>query len=389
MNNVNCKYYKKCGNCQLLNKTYTETLALKLEYVNKCLKQYKINTTVKDIIKADNNTKYRNKMIIAFKYLNGKIISGFYEENSHKIVDIDYCLMHSDLQNEIYQGIKKIFSELKIKPYDEDKKTGLIRYVLIRESVYQKEVLITLVTSTDMFPARAEVVKRIKNLSPTIKTIIQNINPRKTSIVLGDKERILFGNGLIKDDMCGITFNLSSKSFYQINPYQTVKLYKKVVELAKFNGNETIIDAYSGVGTIGMILSKNVRNVISVENNRQAVDAAIINAKNNNIKNVRFVCDDATKFILNLSKEKVKLDAIIMDPPRSGSTLEFLNSAVRLSPKKIIYVSCDPLTLARDLVVLTKYYNINGITCVDMFCWTNHIETIVLLCLKDAQNTQK
>lgn len=382
MNNVSCKYFKKCGNCQLLNKSYEETLKHKLNYVNECLKKYNIKEKVSDIIDADPNTKYRNKMIVAYKYQNGKILSGFYEENSHKIVDIDYCLMHSDLQNEIANGIKKIFTDLKIKPYDEDKRTGLIRYVLIREAVYQKEVLITLVTSTDMFPARSEVVKRIRSLSPLIKTITQNINPRKTSIIFGDKERVLYGDGLIKDDMCNITFNLGSKSFYQINPYQTTKLYQKVFELAKFKGNETIIDAYSGVGTIGMILSKNVKNVISVENNRQAVDAAIINAKNNNIKNVKFICDDATKFILKLSKENIKIDAIVMDPPRSGSTPEFLNAAIRFSPKKIIYVSCDPLTLARDLAILTKYYQITDTVCVDMFCWTNHVETIVMLSKK-------
>lgn len=379
MDKITCKYSKSCGNCQLLNKTYLDTLKYKLNYVNDCLKKYNIKTTVKDIIGADNPTSYRNKMIIAYKYQNGKIISGFYEENSHKVVDIDECLMHSSLQNDIAKGIKKIFTDLKIKPYDEDKRVGLIRYVLIREAVYQKEILITLVTSTDMFPARNEVVKRIRSLSPTIKTIIQNINPRKTSIVLGEKERILFGNGLIKDDMCGITFNLGSKSFYQINPYQTTKLYKCVEDFAKFKGSETIIDAYSGVGTIGMILSKNVKNVISVENNKQAVEAAIINAKNNNIKNVRFICDDATKFIINLSKEKVKLDAIIMDPPRSGSTPEFLNAAINFAPNKIVYVSCDPSTLARDLVILTKKYNITKIACVDMFCWTNHVETVVCL----------
>lgn len=383
MNKINCKYQKKCGNCQLLNYTYEETLKYKIDYVNKCLKEYHINTQVKEIIKADPNIKYRNKMIIAFKYQNGKIISGFYEENSHKIVDIDNCLVHSDLQNQIYQGIKKIFTNLKIKPYDEDRRTGLIRYVLIREAVFKKEILVTLVTATDIFPNRSLVVKQIRNLSPLIKTITQNINSRKTSIVLGEKEKVLYGPGFIKDDMCNITFNLSPNSFYQINPYQTKKLYQKVVELSDFKQNETIIDAYSGVGTIGLILAKNVKKVISVENNCTAVKNAISNAKQNNINNVYFICDDATNFILNL-KEK-NIDAIIMDPPRSGSTEEFLNSVICLSPKKVIYISCDPKTLARDLVILTKKYNIKDICCVDMFCWTNHVETITLLCVKEPK----
>ena len=377
--NIKCKYSKQCGNCQLLNKTYHETLNYKLNYVNNCLKNCKINTTIKNIVPADLNIGYRNKMIIAYKYEKGKIITGFYEENSHKVVDIENCLIHSELQNKIAIEIKKIMIDLKIKPYDEDRRQGLLRYILIREAVFKKEVLITLVTATDMFPARSEVVKRIKAITPLIKTIVQNINSRKTSIVLGDKERILYGNGYITDYLCGLTFNISSKSFYQVNPYQTEKLYNKVVEFAKFNKNDMIIDAYSGVGTIGMILSKYVSNVISVENNKQAVEAAIVNAKTNNIKNVKFILDDATNFIVNLAKERTKIDAIIMDPPRTGSTKEFLNSVVSLNPKKVIYVSCGPDTLARDLMILTKYYEIKDTICVDMFCWSNHVETIVLL----------
>ena len=379
MNNLKCKYYKSCGNCQLLNKTYQDTLTHKLNYVNSCLAKYNIRDKVSEIVPSEKNFGYRNKMILGYKYANGKIISGFYEENSHKIVDIEDCLMHSDLQNEIARGIKKIFSDLKIRPYDEDRKIGLVRYVLIREAVFKKEVLVTIVTSTDVFPARNEVVKRIRNLSPLIKTIVQNINPRKTSIVLGDKERVLYGPGFIKDEMCGITFNITSKAFYQVNPLQTTKLYGKVIEHSKFNGSETIIDAYSGVGTIGMILSKSVKNVISVENNKQAVSAAIVNSKNNNISNVKFICDDATNFIINLANEKEKVDAIIMDPPRSGSTPEFLNSAIKLRPNKIIYVSCDPATLARDLQILNRYYKIDKMTCFDMFCWTEHVETVVNL----------
>lgn len=377
--NIKCKYSKQCGNCQLLNKTYHETLNYKLNYVNNCLKNCKINTTIKNIVPADLNIGYRNKMIIAYKYEKGKIITGFYEENSHKVVDIENCLIHSELQNKIAIEIKKIMIDLKIKPYDEDRRQGLLRYILIREAVFKKEVLITLVTATDMFPARSEVVKRIKAITPLIKTIVQNINSRKTSIVLGDKERILYGNGYITDYLCGLTFNISSKSFYQVNPYQTEKLYNKVVEFAKFNKNDMIIDAYSGVGTIGMILSKYVSNVISVENNKQAVEAAIVNAKTNNIKNVKFILDDATNFIVNLAKERTKIDAIIMNPPRTGSTKEFLNSVISLNPKKVIYVSCGPDTLARDLMILTKYYEIKDTICVDMFCWSNHVETIVLL----------
>ncbi len=380
MEKLVCKYSKKCGNCPLIDKTYKETVNIKLNKINECLKREKIDYQISRVIEANNTTAYRNKMIIGFKSVNGKVISGFYEENSHNIVDIDNCLMHTDIQNKIATEIKKILISLKLRPYDEDRKIGLLRYILIRESFSTKEILITLVTSTDVFPARNEFVKRVRAISPNIKTIVQNINPRKTSIVLGDKERILFGKGYITDEMCGIKFNISSKAFYQVNAEQTKKLYGKVVEFANFKKTETIIDAYSGVGTIGMILSSNVKQVISVENNKQSVIAAIQNAKLNNINNVRFICDDATNFIVDFAKENQKIDALIMDPPRSGSTPAFLDAAVKLKPNKIVYVSCDPTTLSRDLKHLLKngYKITNGIG-VDMFCWTNHVETIILL----------
>ena len=376
---LKCKYSNKCGNCQLLNTEYKDTLEYKKNLVNNFLAKCKIKEKVKEVVPSDKKFSYRNKMIIGFKYINGKVVSGFYEENSHKIVDIDECLMHTPLQNKIAKGIKQIIIDLKIKPYDEDRKLGLIRYVLIREAFFKEEVLITVVTSTDIFPARSEFVKRVRELSPNVKTIVQNINSRKTSIVLGDKERVLYGNGTISDTMCGLTFNITSKSFYQINPHQTMKLYQKVKELAKLEKKEIILDAYSGVGTIGMILSDQVKRVISVENNKQAVNIAFKNATYNKINNINLICDDATNFIVNLAKENAKIDTIVMDPPRSGSTIQFLNSVLKLKPKKIIYVSCNPETLARDLITLTKSYNIEHMVSFDMFCWTNHLETVVLM----------
>lgn len=376
---LTCKYSSKCGNCQLLNKEYTETLKYKLDLVNNFLIKSKIKERVKEIVASEKKIAYRNKMIISFKVIAGKVVSGFYEENSHKVVDIDECIMHTPLQNKIAKGIKKIITDLKIKPYDEDRKIGLIRYVLIREAFFNEEILVTVVTSTDIFPGRSEFVKKIRELSPKIKTIVQNINPRKTSIVLGEKERILYGDGTITDTMCGLTFNITSKSFYQVNPYQTIKLYQKVKELASLEKNEVVLDAYSGVGTIGMILAKEAKKVISVENNKQAVNIAYKNASINRIKNINLICDDATKFIVNLTKDNVKIDTIIMDPPRAGSTIEFLNSVLRLKPKKVIYVSCNPETLAKDLVILQRGYKIKKLISYDMFCWTNHLETVVFL----------
>lgn len=389
MNTVlKCKYSKKCGNCQLLGQTYQETLNHKLNIANNYLTKARIKEKIKEINPSPNITKYRNKMIIAFKFISGKVVSGFYEENSHTIVDIDECLMHTAIQNKIAGGIKKIVSDLKLKPYDEDRKTGLIRYVVLREAFNTSEILVTIVTSTEVFPARSEFVKRLRLLSPNVKTIVQNINPRKTSIVLGDKERILYGEGVIKDILCGMTFYITSKSFYQINPRQTENLYNTVKKYAKVNKNEIVLDAYSGVGTIGMYLASEAKNVISVENNKQAVEIAHKNARINKISNINLVCADATKFIVELAKNNTKIDTIIMDPPRSGSTVEFIESVFKLRPQKIVYVSCGIDTLARDLSMLLKLYKITNITSYDMFCWTSHIESIVSLSIKEQKSSK-
>ena len=377
-----CKHFKTCGNCQFLDKKYSETLKLKSDIVNKYFINNGFDIKIHSIIGTEKNLNYRNKMIISYQFQNGKLISGFYQESSHKVVDIDFCAMHSNTQNEILKKLKKIFYDLKISVYNEDNKRGLLRHVIIREAFFTKEILITIVTSSDIFPSRTEVVKRIRTISPRIKTIIQNINPRKTSIVLGEKEKILFGQGFIMDKIDDLAFRITSKSFYQVNPLQTLKLYSKIREFASFNGDEIIVDAYSGVGTIGMILSKDVKEVVCVENNKQAVSAAISNGKINKIKNINFVCDDASNYLKKLAQLGVKIDAIVMDPPRSGSTIEFLKSIIHLKPSKIIYVSCNPETLVRDLNQLRITYRISNILCVDMFCWTNHVETLVCLTRK-------
>lgn len=377
---LKCNISRKCGSCQLIDKTYDETLKIKLNNVNNLFKQNKINYQIKEINPSPNITKYRNKMIVGFRYINNEIIAGFYEENSHKVIALDYCLMHSDIQNKIVSETVKIMKQLKLRPYDEDKKTGLIRYLLIKEGFKTKEIMVVIVTGQEVFPGSNEFCKRIRAIDNNIKTIIQNINTRKTSVVLGDKEKILFGPGQISDYLCNLRFNITSKSFFQVNPLQAEKLYQKVKDYADFKGNEVIIDAYSGVGTIGMFLSDKVNKVISVENNKQAHIAAITNAKNNKIKNVLFYNDDATDFINQLASQREKIDVVIMDPPRTGSTEQFINSCIKLNPKKIVYVSCGPDTLARDLQLFYKNkYTVTKGSCFDMFCFSEHIETVVLL----------
>lgn len=379
MNSKKCPLYGKCGGCQLLHLPYEKTIEFKKNYVLDCFKKEGINAKINKFISAKEPYNYRNKMIIGFKIQNSKVVSGFYEENSHKIIDLDYCIMHSELQNNIAKYIKQLIIDYKIKPYDEDRKTGIIRYVLIREAIYTKQILITFVTSSEVLPSRSEIVKKICAKFKEVKTIIQNINPRKTSIVLGEKEKVLFGKPYIEDKLMGLTFKITSKSFYQVNPKQTELLYQEVVNSLDIKKDDLIIDAYSGIGTIGMILSKNASEVISVENNTQAYKAAIMNARDNNIKNIHFINADATEFINEMALENERVDWLVLDPPRTGSTISFLKNAIKLKPKKIIYVSCGPDTLARDLKILLEKYHITYMSLVDMFCFTKHIESVVCL----------
>lgn len=374
-----CDMYDKCGGCQILHMNYNDQIEFKKNKVEDCLKQEKLNYKVDEVIEADKFTGYRNKMQVAFKYKDGKVICGFYEEESHRIIPLSNCPIQSDKQNEIVKYIQLLMTQMKITPYNEDKRTGVVRFVLVREARYTKDVMVIIVTNSDIFPGRNDFVKRLKTKFSYITSIIQNINSRKTSIILGEESRVLFGNEYIEDYLCGIKFKISVNTFFQINPYQTEKLYEKVKEYANLSENDVIIDAYCGIGTIGMTLAHSVNRVIAVESVKQSVVNAIKNAKENNIRNIRFYNEDATDFIKRLASDNEHIDVVIMDPPRSGSTVEFLNSVKKLKPHKVVYVSCDPSTLARDLKTLVSDYIITKKAIVDMFVGTYHVESVVRL----------
>lgn len=377
-----CPIFKRCGGCQYLDRSYEETIEMKRNLVKSELDKQAIKVPLDQVVLAASPYAYRNKMQITFKSQSGKTTCGFYEENSHKVVDLDVCLMHSEMQNEIAKALKQLVIDLRLKPYDEDRQTGLIRHAIIRESKKNKQCMVTIVTATEIFPARSEFVKRLKEQFKSISTIIQNINPRKTSIILGEKERILFGPGYIEDELCGLRFKILSKSFFQINPEQTEKLYMIAKQYAQLQPNDVLLDAYSGVGTIGMLLSSNAKQVVCVESNKDAHRAAIENAKNNHITNMRFINEDATLFMKQLASEGSTFDVLVLDPPRSGATIEFIQNAIACQPKRIVYVSCNPETLARDLKLFQSHYKIETYSIVDMFCWTKHVETVVSLSRK-------
>ena len=254
---------------------------------------------------------------------------------------------------------------------------------MIRRGFTTGEILVVLVTASPVFPSKNNFVKALREKHPEITTIVQNINGRSTSMVLGDKEHVLYGKGYIEDVLCGLRFRISSRSFYQINSAQTEKLYAKAMELAELTGNETVLDAYCGIGTIGLIASKHAGKVIGVELNQDAVRDAVQNAKKNGITNAQFFCNDAGRFMSHMAARGESADVVFMDPPRSGSTEEFIDAVALMQPKRVVYISCGPDTLARDLRMFAKHgYKAKEAWPVDLFGWTEHVETVCLLSRK-------
>lgn len=373
-----CTLYKKCGGCQLQNMSYEEQLSYKQA---KCIKTLGKFGFVEEIIGMENPVHYRNKVQAAFgQTRGGKIISGVYQASSHNIVLVDECKTEDITADKIIVDIRKMLSAFKLYPYNEDTGRGFLRHVLVKRGFSTNEVMVVLVTGSSLFPKKNEFIKKLLSMHPEITTIVQNVNGHKTSLVLGEKETVLYGNGYIEDVLCTKRFRISPKSFYQINPVQTEVLYSTAIAFADLKGKETVLDAYCGIGTIGIIASDKAKNVIGVELNSDAVYDAKVNAKLNGTSNIRFYCEDAGKFMVEAAKERETVDVVFMDPPRAGSDISFLKSVVTLSPKKVVYVSCNVETQARDLLYLCKNgYKVKKIQPVDMFPHTSHCECVCLL----------
>lgn len=373
-----CPYYDRCGGCQLQHLTNESQNRYKQNMVDALLNKF---AKVEELIPMENPYEYRNKIQYSFGYGDdNKIIAGMYENNTHDIIDIEKCIVQDPIADKIILSIKRIMKKYKMEPYNEDTKEGFLRHVLIRTGLTSGQIMVVLVTSHHIFHGKQNFVKILRKKHPEITTMILNVNNKNTSMILGDTESNMYGRGFIEDIICGMKFRISSKSFYQINPQQATILYNKAIEMADFKGEERVIDAYSGVGTISLIVSRKVKEVIGVEINSDGVRDAIKNAQNNNIDNVYFHRADAGEFMLELAEKSDKIDAVIMNPPRAGSDQVFLSSMCRLSPEKIIYISCNPQTLARDLEYLElNGYKVNKIQAIDMFPQTKHVECVVLI----------
>lgn len=372
-----CPLYKKCGGCQLQNMTYEEQLSYKMALSIRHLGRF---GHVNEIIGMEKPYHYRNKVQAAFSYRNGRIISGVYQSSSHRVVLTEKCMIEDEKADEIITDIRKMLPRFRLTAYNEDTGRGFLRHVLVKRGFSTGEIMVVLVTGTNIFPKKNEFLEALLEKHKDITTVIWNINSSKTSLVLGEKETVLYGSGYIKDVLCGKTFRISAKSFYQINPVQTEKLYNAAMEYACLTGKERVLDAYCGIGTIGLVASSKAKEVIGVELNKDAVKDAIVNAKLNGAENIKFFCADAGEFMVDMASEKEKVDVVFMDPPRAGSDVKFLKSVATLKPQKIVYISCNVETQARDLAFLCKNgYKVMKIQPVDMFPHTNHVESVVLL----------
>lgn len=378
-----CRFFKLCGGCTLQHLSYPAQLAYKQKQVAEVLKRigYLENITVCPTQGMGNPWNYRNKSQVPVASVDGQLEIGFYRQRTHQMIPMDTCLIQSETNDQILQWIKQISSQLGVEPYDEQKHTGVLRHIMLREAKATGEVMVVLVTRTKVFPEGQALVKKITKRYPMVQSIVQNINPQKTNVILGEQTKLLHGRKYIYDYIGSVKFAISALSFYQINPIQTKVLYEQVLHYAGLTGNEVVFDVYSGVGTISLFLAQKAKAVYGVEIVEAAVENAKQNAKLNGMDNVRFEVGKAETVIPQWICSGIQPDVIVVDPPRKGCDKHLLQTMLTASPSRMVYVSCNPATLARDLQILTATsdYKVKEVQPVDMFAQTGHVETVVLM----------
>jgi len=382
-----CGIYKKCGGCQLQHMTYEAQLIFKTQRVKEVIERIgKLNNVlIHETLGMKEPYRYRNKVQLPVGFADGKVQIGFYAPRSHDIINMDSCLIQDAAADKVALLTREWVTKYNIKPYDETTDSGLIRHIMVRKGFKTGEVMVVLVTKEEKLPNSKEFIDiMVKNIEG-LKSIVQNINSKKTNVILGDKNITIWGQNKITDYIGDFKFNISPLSFFQVNPVQTEVLYKKALEFADLSGNETVFDAYCGTGTISLFLSQKAKKVYGVEIVPQAIEDAKKNAMENNVTNAEFLIGEAEKVIPELIRKGISADVVVVDPPRKGCEKSLLEAISKMEPKRIVYVSCDPATLARDLAILKELnYKTVEIQPVDMFPGTFHVESIVLLQRKNT-----
>ena len=376
-----CPVYNECGGCNIMHLAYAKQLEFKTKMAYETFKRigHLENVNIKEIMGMEEPFYYRNKVQIPFSVDNKKTICGFYKKKTHQIINLEQCFIQPLVATEIAKYIRQLANELTISGYNEKDGSGILRHVLIRNTV-DDQYMVVIVTREKNFLNKRELVDKLVVKFPMIKSIIQNINKESSNVILGRKSLVLAGQDQLTDTIVGLQFNLSFNAFFQTNHIQTEKLYHRVDEYAALTGSEVVVDAYCGVGTIGMLLAKKAKKVYGIEIIAEAVDNAISNAKLNKINNIEFICGEVEVEIPNFTSTSI--DVIVVDPPRKGCEAVLLETIKTKQIKRVIYVSCNVATLARDLEILSSDYLIEEVTLVDMYPHTSEVESIALLTLK-------
>ena len=397
-----CPVSGVCGACQTIDVPYEQQLAAKQRFIEDLFADVVAREAIRPILGMGDPYHYRNKVISPYapgrklaapKGARGgkglprrEILTGMYAKGTHRLVPTDACLLENQVAKKITLAVRDIMARFGVEPYDEDTGAGFMRHAVVRVGHESGEVLVTLVTNGPEFPSSKAFCRELVKRVPQVTTVVQNMNTRKTNVILGEQERTLYGPGFILDTLCGLSFRISSHSFYQVNATQTEVLYEAAIELAGFDGRATAIDAYCGTGTIGLVAAKRgAARVIGVDNVESAIADARLNARHNGVDNAEFVAADAGAFMRELAAGREGLSdaeelVLLMDPPRAGSTPEFLDAAAVLSPSRIVYISCNPETQVRDVRYLARAgYRVEALQAVDMFPHTEHVESIALL----------
>ncbi|WP_047979596.1 23S rRNA (uracil(1939)-C(5))-methyltransferase RlmD [Ornithinibacillus contaminans] len=378
-----CDVFYKCGGCQVQHMSYNLQLSMKQQQVKNVLRKiaHLEHVPVHPTIGMEDPWRYRNKVAIPVGEKDGDLITGFYQMRSHNIIeDMDTCIVQEDLNDRMVEAVRRIADRVGIVAYDEKSHTGVLRHIMVRTGQETKETMIVLITRTKELPHKNEFIRELTETYPNVKSIIHNINSARTNVILGDKTNVLWGEEYIYDSIGDIRFAISAKSFYQVNPTQTRRLYEKALEYATIDENDTVIDAYCGIGTISLFLAQKAKKVYGVEVVPEAIEDARVNAKLNGITNVEFEVGTAEEVMPKWKEDGLRPDVIVVDPPRKGCDEGLLQAMLDMGPKRIVYVSCNPSTLARDLRILEDGgYETKEAQPVDMFPQSMHIECVVWL----------
>ncbi|MBC2037137.1 23S rRNA (uracil(1939)-C(5))-methyltransferase RlmD [Listeria booriae] len=376
-----CLVYSQCGGCQLQHLSYDGQLRMKQKQVAQVMKRIgKQDVEVLPTLGMENPWNYRNKAQVPVGFVNGRLVAGFYQQRSHQIIDMNTCLIQQEENNEVIQTARAIFAKYHVEPYDETTRKGVLRHLMTRFATTTGELMLVIVTTKLNFPNKAEIMAELQKSIPELTSLVQNVNTANTNVIFGEQTVVLAGREYIMDTIHGISFAISARSFYQVNPEQTEILYAEALKLAGLTGEETVIDAYCGIGSISLCLAKEAKHVYGVEIVPQAIEDARANAKLNKMDNVTFAVGKAEEVIPDWFKQGIKADVLVVDPPRKGCDDALLQTILKMKPKRVVYVSCNPATLARDMLVLTEGgYEAKMVQPVDMFPQTTHVECVTVL----------